>query len=84
MFRDFESAVDCLRQLKNNNEIPKCVENAVESNHNSHVIRGNTGTKQNNNDNDSVDEYNDYDNDTEDDNEKRQQESDQITETKIQ
>jgi PIF1-like helicase len=80
LLRGLESAVVCLQQLKSNNEIPKYVKNAVESNHNSHVIRGNKGTKHNNNDNDSVNNNNDDDNDTDDDIENLIQERDQFTE----
>ena len=80
LLRGLESAVICLQQLKNSNEIPKYVKNAVESNHNSHVIRSNNGTKHNNNDNDSDDNSNDDDDDKDDDNDKLIQERNHSTE----
>lgn len=38
-----ETAVECLRQLKDNKVIPQYVENVVESINNSYVLRSNTG-----------------------------------------
>jgi PIF1-like helicase len=49
MLHGLDTAVDCLRRLKSHNEIPHYVKNAVESIHNSHVLRSNTGTIETNN-----------------------------------
>jgi transcriptional regulator with PAS, ATPase and Fis domain len=54
-----DNAVDCLHRLKSHNEIPHYVKNAVESIHNSHVLRSNTNTIETNND---IDDENNGDN----------------------
>jgi DNA replication protein DnaC len=56
-----ETAVECLRRLKVQNEIPQYVKSAVESIQNSHVLRSNTGSRENNceSDNDNNDDEND-------------------------
>jgi 23S rRNA pseudoU1915 N3-methylase RlmH len=50
-----QNAVECLRRLKQQNEIPQYVKNAVDSIHNSHVLRsGNTGIREPDDDDEHV------------------------------
>jgi hypothetical protein len=55
ILHSFQNAVECLRRLKQQNEIPQYVKNAVDSIHNSHVLRsGNTGIREPDDDNEHV------------------------------